>query len=78
VTPLDEEIARWLRAEEDTPVIVAANKAEGRGGEAGRLEAFALGSASRWRSAPSMARAWSTCSRRCARMSSARSPRRER
>ena len=42
VAPLDEEIARWLRAE-DTPVIVAANKAEGRGGEQGRLEAFALG-----------------------------------
>jgi GTP-binding protein len=42
VTPLDEEIARWLR-QEDTPVIVAANKAEGRGGEAGRLEAFAFG-----------------------------------
>src|SRR6478736_4801684 len=42
VTPLDEEIGRWLRAE-DTPVIVAANKAEGRGGETGRLEAFALG-----------------------------------
>ena len=42
VTPLDEEIARWLRAE-DTPVIVAANKAEGRGGEQGRLEAFAFG-----------------------------------
>ena len=42
LTPLDEEIGRWLRAE-DTPVIVAANKAEGRGGEAGRLEAFALG-----------------------------------
>lgn len=42
VTPLDEEIARWLRAE-DTPVIVAANKAEGRQGESGRLEAFALG-----------------------------------
>lgn len=42
VTPLDEEIARWLRAE-DAPVIVAANKAEGRGGEAGRLEAYALG-----------------------------------
>jgi GTPase len=42
VTPLDEEIARWLR-QEDTPVIVAANKAEGRGGEAGRLEAYALG-----------------------------------
>ncbi|GLR47269.1 ribosome biogenesis GTPase Der [Sphingomonas astaxanthinifaciens] len=42
VTPLDEEIARWLRAE-DTPVIVAANKAEGRQGEAGRIEAFSLG-----------------------------------
>ena len=42
VTPLDEEIARWLRVE-DTPVVVAANKAEGRGGEAGRLEAYALG-----------------------------------
>ena len=42
LTPLDEEIGRWLRAE-STPVIVAANKAEGRGAEAGRLEAFALG-----------------------------------
>ena len=42
LTPLDEEIARWLRAGA-TPVVVAANKAEGRGGEAGRLEAFALG-----------------------------------
>ena len=42
LTPLDEEIARWLRTG-STPVIVAANKAEGRGGEAGRLEAFALG-----------------------------------
>ncbi|MFC7536580.1 ribosome biogenesis GTPase Der [Sphingomonas sp. GCM10030256] len=42
VTPLDEEIARWLRSE-DTPIIVAANKAEGRAGEAGRLEAFAFG-----------------------------------
>jgi GTP-binding protein len=42
LTPLDEEIGRWLRAG-NTPVIVAANKAEGRGGEAGRLEAFALG-----------------------------------
>jgi GTP-binding protein len=42
LTPLDEEIARWLRAGE-TPVIVAANKAEGNAGESGRLEAFALG-----------------------------------
>ena len=42
LTALDEEIGRWLRAEL-TPVIVAANKAEGRGGEAGRLEAYKLG-----------------------------------
>ncbi|QIK79210.1 ribosome biogenesis GTPase Der [Sphingomonas piscis] len=42
LTPLDEEIARWLRVE-DTPVIVAANKAEGKAGESGRMEAFALG-----------------------------------
>ncbi|HVL77688.1 MAG TPA: ribosome biogenesis GTPase Der [Sphingomicrobium sp.] len=42
LTPLDEEIGRWLRSS-DTPVIVAANKAEGRGAETGRLEAYALG-----------------------------------
>ena len=42
LTPLDEEIARWLRGH-STPVVIAANKAEGQAGEAGRLEAFALG-----------------------------------
>ena len=42
LTPLDEEIARWLRSHA-TPVVVAANKAEGRAAEAGVLEAFALG-----------------------------------
>ena len=42
VTPLDEEIARWLRSE-TTPVILAANKAEGRAGDSGILEAYALG-----------------------------------
>ena len=42
VTPQDEEIARWLRSEA-TPVILAANKAEGKSGEAGIMEAFALG-----------------------------------
>ena len=42
LTPLDEEIARWLRSH-STPVVVAANKAEGRAGEAGLLEAYALG-----------------------------------
>ena len=54
LTPLDEEIARWLRAD-DTPVIVAANKAEGRAGEAGRLEAYALGLR---RAAGDQRRAW--------------------
>src|SRR4029450_11141310 len=42
LTPLDEEIARWLRGEA-TAGMRAAHKAEGRGGEAGRLEAYALG-----------------------------------
>ena len=42
LTPLDEEIGRWLRGE-NTPVIVAANKAEGNAGEAGRMEAYKLG-----------------------------------
>ena len=42
LTPLDEEIGRWLRVE-TTPVIVVANKAEGRAGESGTLDAFRLG-----------------------------------
>ena len=42
LTPLDEEIARWLRSHA-TPVVVAANKAEGRAGESGILEAYSLG-----------------------------------
>ena len=42
LTPLDEEIGRWLRSE-TTPVVLAANKAEGRSGESGILEAYALG-----------------------------------
>ena len=42
LTPLDEEIGRWLR-EQDVSVVVLANKAEGRAGEPGVLEAYALG-----------------------------------
>jgi GTP-binding protein len=42
VTPLDRHFAQWLRRRA-TPVILVANKAEGRAGEAGVLEAFALG-----------------------------------
>lgn len=42
LTPLDEEIARYLR-EQEVPVVVVANKAEGNAAEAGILEAYALG-----------------------------------
>src|SRR4051794_28165709 len=42
LTPLDEEIGRWLRAE-STPVIVVANKAEGSSGQSGVLDAYRLG-----------------------------------
>lgn len=42
LTPLDEEIARWLRGS-DTPVVLAGNKAEGRAAEDGLMEAWSLG-----------------------------------
>ncbi len=42
LTPLDEEIARWLR-EHEIPIVLVANKAEGRQGESGVLESYALG-----------------------------------
>ncbi len=42
LTPLDEHIARWLRGSA-TPVVLVANKAEGRAGQGGIMEAFALG-----------------------------------
>lgn len=42
VTPLDRHFADWLRGR-SVPVILAANKCENSGGEAGRLEAFELG-----------------------------------
>jgi len=42
VTPLDEEIARWLRSE-DTPIILVVNKAEGKQGENGLMESYSLG-----------------------------------
>mgnify|MGYP000387850647 CR=1 FL=1 len=42
VVPLDEEIGRWLRGSK-TPVILLANKAEGRASENGILESYALG-----------------------------------
>jgi GTP-binding protein len=42
ITPLDEEIARWLR-EQSLPVVLVANKAEGHSGDAGIMEAYSLG-----------------------------------
>jgi GTP-binding protein len=42
LTPLDEEIARWLR-EQSVPIVLAANKAEGSAGDAGIMEAWSLG-----------------------------------
>ena len=42
LTPLDEEIARWLRTQE-VPLVHVVNKAEGKQGENGLLEAYALG-----------------------------------
>jgi GTP-binding protein len=42
LTPLDTEIARYLR-EHDVPIVLVANKAEGAAGEAGVLEAYSLG-----------------------------------
>jgi len=42
VTPIDEHFAGWLRRHK-TPVILVANKCEGKAGEAGLLESYALG-----------------------------------
>jgi GTP-binding protein len=42
LTPLDEEIARYLR-EHEVPIVLVANKAEGAAGESGVLEAWSLG-----------------------------------
>jgi len=42
ITPLDEEIGRWLR-QQAIPVVVVANKAEGSAGDSGLFEAFSFG-----------------------------------
>jgi GTP-binding protein len=43
LTEGDRHFARWLREEARVPVILVANKAEGRAGEPGLFEAFELG-----------------------------------
>jgi GTPase len=42
ITPADAHFAGWLRRQ-DKPVLLVANKAEGRGGMAAAMEAFSLG-----------------------------------
>ncbi|WP_067789097.1 ribosome biogenesis GTPase Der [Paraurantiacibacter namhicola] len=42
ITPLDEEIGRWLRGQ-NVPVVLLANKAEGSAGNDGINESYALG-----------------------------------
>ena len=42
ITPLDREIANWLRTQ-SVPVVLLVNKAEGRATEGGVMEAFELG-----------------------------------
>ncbi|RVQ67227.1 ribosome biogenesis GTPase Der [Croceicoccus ponticola] len=42
LTPLDEEIGRWLQRS-SVPVILIANKAEGKAGDSGIFEAYSLG-----------------------------------
>jgi len=42
ITPMDERFAQWLRGR-SVPVILIANKGEGRRGEQGAYEAFSLG-----------------------------------
>jgi GTPase len=42
ITPADSHFAAWLRRQ-DRPVLLVANKAEGRGGAAAALDAYELG-----------------------------------
>ncbi|MGI4876395.1 MAG: ribosome biogenesis GTPase Der, partial [Janthinobacterium lividum] len=42
ITPLDRHFAQWLRAH-DVPLLLVANKAEGRAGEVGVAESYELG-----------------------------------
>jgi GTP-binding protein len=42
VTPLDRHFAQWLRRT-GKPIILVANKCEGRAGQSGALDAHALG-----------------------------------
>ena len=56
VTPNDRAFADFARRA-NKPVVLVANKSEGRHGEVGARESYALGSATRSRFPPSMAKA---------------------
>ncbi|MDV7341370.1 ribosome biogenesis GTPase Der [Terasakiella sp. A23] len=43
VTPLDSHFADWLRGRGDVPVVLLANKCEGKSGDNGIYESYALG-----------------------------------
>ncbi len=58
-SPLDRDLRR-AAAPRGKPVVLIANKAEGKAGDAGALEAFELGLGEPWRSPPSTARACPT------------------
>jgi len=42
LTPIDQHFAHWLRTRQ-TPVLLLVNKCEGRAGQAGLMDAYALG-----------------------------------
>jgi GTP-binding protein len=71
VVPLDEEIARWLRSS-DTPIVLLANKAEGRAGEGGILESYALGFGDPIPFSAEHGEGWTICSTLSVRMLSAK------
>ena len=63
LTPLDEEIARWLRSA-SVPVVLVANKAEGNAATPASWKATRSAWANPSRSAPSTARASPTSTMR--------------
>ena len=65
LTPNDRAFADFARRA-NKPVMLVANKSEGRQGDAGAMEPMRSGSASRSRFRPNMARASATSTTRCA------------
>ena len=70
LTPLDSSFAAWLRKSGKPVILLSPTSARAKGGEAGRLEAFAARPRRcRSRSRPSMARAWAISTTRWRRWS---------